>query len=578
MLAVLAGTLFSVVGAARPASAAAFVPISGAGSTWSNNAFLAWTGNVAQFGMVVNYAPVGSTAGRVNFKQGTVDFAASDIPYGVVDGLANDPPPTTRGFTYVPDTAGAVTFMYNLKVGGNRVTNLRLSGDTIAKIFTGVVTRWNDPAIAADNPGISLPAIAIVPVVRSDGSGLTYQFTQWMAATESQYWTAYCAKVGRSPCTPTSAYPVLAGSSMIAQAGDTAGPGYISQDQAVGAIGYVEYANAVQLGFPVSKVLNSAGYYTEPTASNVGLSLLAAKINPDQTQDLSGVYTDPDPRTYELSKYSYLIVPTDTNFGFTAARGLTLGDFGQYLLCQGQQVVNQLGYAALPVNLVTAGYTQLQTIQGSQLPATATQFLQGCADPTISQVDGTDILAATDPMPQPCDHLGDPTQCSPTVGDTQGETIDVNVPLSEGVFTMSVSTTPIVLSTAVLSADSTTFSSTGQLSAVTISDGRQQSRPGWSISCQVSDFSSGAQSFSGSHLGWSPAITTPDPANDVSAGLPVAAGTIPGLAGGSLLAAATPNRGLGTTVLGAGLDLKVPADTQPGTYSATLTVTAVESG
>src|SRR5215467_10140583 len=109
---------------AQPAAAASLVPITGSGSTWSYNALHAWTGNVAQFGMVVNYAPVGSTTGRSNFKQGTVDFAASDIPYGVVDGVTNDPPPA-RGFTYIPDTAGAVTFMYNLKVGGKRVTNLR---------------------------------------------------------------------------------------------------------------------------------------------------------------------------------------------------------------------------------------------------------------------------------------------------------------------------------------------------------------------------------------------------------------------------------------------------------------------
>src|SRR5215470_5717441 len=204
----------------QPAIASSYVPISGAGSTWSYNAIFAWTTNVSQYGMVVNYAKVGSTSGRQEFKDGVVDFGASEIPYGVRDGNNYDPPPTSRGYAYMPDTAGGTTFMYNLKIGTRRVTNLRLSGANIAKIFTGVLKKWNDPAIARDNPGLTLPAITIVPVVRSDGSGATAQFTQWMIATEGQYWTAYCGKVHRSPCTQTSAYPVVAGSGMVAQAGD----------------------------------------------------------------------------------------------------------------------------------------------------------------------------------------------------------------------------------------------------------------------------------------------------------------------------------------------------------------------
>src|SRR5262249_24341926 len=154
---------------------------------------------------------------------------------------------------------------------------LRLSGENIARIFTGVLTRWNDPAIAADNPGLRLPAIKIVPVVRSDGSGSTAQFTQWMIATQGRYWTDYCRKVGRDPCTQTAAYPVLSGSGMVGQSRDLGVSGYVAQASAVGAIGYVEYSYAIQAGFPVAKVLNVAGYYTEPTAGHVAVSLLRAK-------------------------------------------------------------------------------------------------------------------------------------------------------------------------------------------------------------------------------------------------------------------------------------------------------------
>src|SRR5262249_35058490 len=147
----------------------------------SATAITSWTTNVQQYGIPATYAPVGSSTGRAQFKQGIVDFAASDIPYGVQDGTNFDPPPS-RGFAYIPDNAVGTAFMYNLTIGGQQVRNLRLSGDTIAKIFTGVLTHWNDPAIAADNPGLSLPAIPIVPVVRTDGDGSTAQLTQWMVA------------------------------------------------------------------------------------------------------------------------------------------------------------------------------------------------------------------------------------------------------------------------------------------------------------------------------------------------------------------------------------------------------------
>jgi phosphate ABC transporter phosphate-binding protein len=410
---------------AQPASAASYTPISGAGSTWSYNAIHNWITDVAQFGMTVNYASVGSTTGRQQFAQGTVDWGASEIPYGVQDGNNTDSPPS-RGYAYMPDTAGGTTFMYNLTVGSQRVTDLRLSGAVIAGIFTNKITMWNDPKIAADNPGLTLPAIRIVPVVRSDGSGATAEFTQWMLATEPSYWNAYCAAVGRNPCTQTSAFPVQPGTAMVGQPGDLGVSGYVSQAQADGAIGYVEFSYALETHFPVAKVLNAAGYYTEPTPGHVAVSLLKAQINMDKssplylTQDLSNVYTDTDPRTYELSGYSYMILPTDSTFGFSSAKGYTLGAFGNYLLCQGQQQVDQLGYSALPINLVQAGYAQLQRIPGNQVAAVSQSFIQGCNNPTFSS-DGTNTLANTDPQPPACDKQGS-AQCTSATGGANGAT------------------------------------------------------------------------------------------------------------------------------------------------------------
>ncbi|MFB9413887.1 phosphate ABC transporter substrate-binding protein PstS [Dactylosporangium matsuzakiense] len=404
---------------ANPARAADFVPISGGGSTWSYNAFQAWITNVKQYQMRVDYERTGSTVGRNKFREGTLDWAASDIPYGVKDGINPDPPPA-RGYVYMPDTAGGTTFMYNLKIGASRVTNLRLSGENIAKIFTGVITKWNDPAIKADNPGLSLPGITIVPVVRSDGSGSSAQFTQWMVAQQPALWTAYCGKVHRDPCTQTSAYPVLGGSAMIGQAGDLGVSGYVAQADAVGSIGYVEYSYALAARFPVAKVLNKAGYYTEPTAGHVAVSLLKAKINNDRndratylTQDLTDVYANTDPRTYVLSSYSYMILPTTNEYGFTNQKGYTLGEFGKYLLCQGQSQVNALGYSALPINLVQAGFGQLSQVPGAQVPATD---ISKCNNPTFS-TDGTNTLAKNDPNPPACDRQGS-TQCTTGTGGT----------------------------------------------------------------------------------------------------------------------------------------------------------------
>jgi phosphate ABC transporter phosphate-binding protein len=438
--ALLTALYAGVIAPAQPASAATFAPITGAGSTWSYPAIHAWILSLNQQGIAINYQPNGSRSGRVFFAGGQADFAASEIPYGVQDGVNSDLPPG-RGFAYMPDTAGGLGFMYNLSIGGQRVTNLRLSGAVIAGIFTNKITRWNDPAIAADNPGLALPALPVIPAVRSDGDGSTMEFTQWVLATDPAAWQAYCAVVGRSPCTPTSTFPVQAGTSMIGQAGDPGVATYVSQSSSNGAIGYVPYSWALQEGFPVAKVLNAAGYYTLPTPANVGVSLLSAQLSPDGSADLSPVYADTDPRAYELSYYSYLIVPTDLTNGMTTDKGDTLGAFGQYLLCQGQQQVNALGYAALPLNLVEDGFTQLQKIPGASVPTTTAAIVAGCNNPTFSP-DGTNLLASTDPVPPACDQQG-ATQCGSPVGTTTTLTASPNPPTTIQAVTLMAAVTPL---------------------------------------------------------------------------------------------------------------------------------------
>ncbi|MEU6539281.1 phosphate ABC transporter substrate-binding protein PstS [Streptomyces sp. NPDC047000] len=393
---------------ATPAAAESYTPIAGAGSTWAENAVDEWRRAVNQYGMRISYAGTGSSDGRRQFLSGTVDFAVSDIPFQThpTDGSAAERP-GAGSYAYMPIVAGGTVFMYHLTVGGKRVTNLRLSGDVVTKIFTGVVKTWDDPVIKADNPGLQLPHRTIVPVVRSDGSGSTAQFTLWMANQHKALWQAYCGKVGRSgACGQTSYYPTVSG--MIAQSGDLGVAGYVAQNYGEGAIGYVNYSYALNAHFPVAKVLNHAGYYTEPTPQNVAVSLLKARIDTDRssadylTQQLDGVYADSDRRNYPLSSYSYMILPLKVQGTFTAAKGKTLGAFSYYFMCQGQQQAPQLGYSPLPINLVKAGFDQIRRIPGV---AAQNINIKGCNNPTFS-TSGANKLAQTAPYPAACDKKG----------------------------------------------------------------------------------------------------------------------------------------------------------------------------
>jgi hypothetical protein len=244
-----------------------------------------------------------------------------------------------------------------------------------------------------------------------------------MVSQEGPIWSAYCAKTHRNPCTQTSAFPTVSGSGMVSQQGDLGVSGYVSQAQNQGAIGYVQYSYAKQTGFPVAKMLNAANYYTEPTPGHVAVALLSARINQNKsnpavylTQDLSRVYMSRDPRVYPLSSYSYMILPTASNFD--SAKGYTLASFGQYAICQGQTQVNALGYSALPINLVQAGFAQLHKINGSKDVATIN--VAKCNNPTFSP-NGFNKLAATDPFPLACDKRG-PTQCTTGTGGAKAPT------------------------------------------------------------------------------------------------------------------------------------------------------------
>jgi phosphate transport system substrate-binding protein len=406
LVAVLSGIVALGLGSAVPAAqAASYTPITGEGSSWAANAIDDWRANVVNSGIKVNFAPTGSVAGLTGFANGSDDFAASDIPYGV---KGTSPGVPGRGYAYVPDVAGGTALMYNLSVGGKRLTNLKLSGPTIAGIFKGSITKWDDAKVKADNPGLALPPLKITPVVRSDGSGSTAQFSLWMKKQFPSVWT--CGEI--SFFTQCKNYDPTVHQ---AKSGDNGVAGFVAQAGNVGSIGYVEYSYALQSGYPVAKVLNSSGFYVLPTASNVAVALLKAEVNtnkadPDTylTQDLDGVYTDADPRSYPISSYSYFVVPTAQQNGFNAQKGATLGAFVNYALCAGQQSAPTLGYSPLPINLVKAGLAQVKQIPGA---VAKTIDIKTCKNPTFS-ASGVNTLAVNALYPDLCDKKGAALTCA----------------------------------------------------------------------------------------------------------------------------------------------------------------------
>ncbi|MCW2600859.1 MAG: pstS [Frankiales bacterium] len=406
--------------AVPPAQAADYVPVTGAGSTWSQVAIDAWRADIRANGVVVNYSGTGSTDGRAQYMQHTVDFGVSEIPFQDPAEPGQQVERPDRAFAYLPIVAGGTSFMYHLTAGGKQVRDLKLSGQTLALIYTGAITRWSDPRLTKEN-GRQLPDEPIVPVLRSDGSGATAQFTRYLSREVPSTWCPFArVKFKTSGCPTTSFYPTFTGSK--SQVGSNGVADYVSASYGEGAIGYVEYAYAKRVDYPVAGLLNKAGYYAQPSASNVAVALTKAQINADLTQDLDAVYRNPDPRTYPMSSYSYMIVPTTTVSPMTTDKGRSLSTFINYFLCAGQKKAGILGYSPLPANLVTAGFNQVRKIPGYVAPPS----LSSCDNPALT-------ILRTAPQPDRCDAATRPASCGGTaVNPAPGAVTTSNGPVSNG--------------------------------------------------------------------------------------------------------------------------------------------------
>jgi phosphate ABC transporter phosphate-binding protein len=422
--------------------------ISGSGSSWAANAVNQWISDVASNGLQVVFTAAGSAQGRTDFRNVTTDFAVSDIGFQGRDPVtgANDTAcaATCRPYAYLPIVAGGTSFPYQIRVGGQLVRNLRLSGETIAKIFTNKITNWDDPEITRDNNGHALPNKAIIPVVHSEGSGSTAQFTRYLATEYPSIWKPFSGGVGETEYFPQQ-------NPQVAQNGSDGVINFLTESSADGAIGYDEYSYALGKNYPVAQLENKAGYFTAPNQYNVAVALTKAQINMNKSspdyllQNLNNVYTMPDKRAYPMSSYSYMIIPTSpTDPRMTTAKRQTLADFLYWDICGGQAEMGPIGYSPLPINLVQASFAQTNKLRqadpGVQL---GTENVRHCHNPTfIAGHPAENYLAKIAPQPPLCDKVGQgPCTGSEGVGVIANPTKHGKAPTSTGTSVPTTTTT-----------------------------------------------------------------------------------------------------------------------------------------
>ncbi|MEY2424786.1 MAG: phosphate transport system substrate-binding protein [Actinomycetota bacterium] len=383
--------------------------VQGSGSGWSANAVNQWIADVQPKGLQVVFTASGSAQGRKDFGYRTNDFAVSEIGYRGTDPLTGESDtPQGREFAYLPIVSGGTAFPYQVKVKGELVRNLRLSGETLTKIFTNRITDWSDPAITADNNGRELPSLPVIPVVHSEGSGTTAHLTDYFDKQYPDLWRSFAGHAGF-----TEYYPRKGDA--VAQSGSDGVMNFVASAAANGAIGYDEYSYALGKNYPVVKLENAAGFFSLPSQFNVAVSLTKALINRDKSspdyllQDLSEVYTFNDPRVYPISSYSYFVLPTGADDSkMTTAKRQTLADFLYYGICDGQKEMGPIGYSPLPVNLVTAGFEQVAKLREADPNVDLTsRDVSTCHNPTfIAGQPNRNYLAEVAPQPPACDQRG----------------------------------------------------------------------------------------------------------------------------------------------------------------------------
>lgn len=317
--------------------------INGAGATFPYPIYSKWFDEYHQKNTNVqfNYQSVGSGAGIKQVTEGTVDFGASDGPMND-DQLKAFQAKHGAEILHFPTVLGAVVPTYNIP---NVSAALNFTPDALAGIYLGKITKWNDPAITGPNKGVNLPASDIVVVHRSDGSGTTYIWTDYLSKV-SEEWKG---KVGKGTSVN---WPVGLGGK-----GNEGVTGLVKQTP--DAIGYVELIYAAQNNIPYGSVKNSAGVFVK--ANLAGVSAAAAGAAKDMPADFRVSITNaPGKTTYPISSFTWLLIPQ--KFSDTAKRDAVKG-FLKWMLADGQNYAEQLSYAKLPKEVIEKEKKALNSIQ-----------------------------------------------------------------------------------------------------------------------------------------------------------------------------------------------------------------------
>ena len=323
-----------------PIALTAQADLTGAGATFPFPIYSKWFADYAKTGVKINYQSIGSGGGIRQLSDGTIDFGASDSP--MTDGEMQK----AKGgrVLHFPTVIGAVAIVYNVP---GITKPLNLDGGTISDIFLGKVRKWNDGKIAKLNPGVSLPARDILVVHRSDGSGTTYIFTDFLSSASKEW----LAGPGRSK---EVAWPIgLGGKGNDGVAGQV--------KQIPGAIGYVELAYARQTNLAYAAIRNAAGSFIAPSVESATAAAegVAAKLNAKSDYRIS-IVNAPGAQAYPVTSFTWLLVYQDQT---DPIKGKKLVDFMRWALTTGQSSAAALDYAPLPKVIADRLVERLSTIR-----------------------------------------------------------------------------------------------------------------------------------------------------------------------------------------------------------------------
>ena len=342
MIGKLAKRPAALIGAALLCAAplAAQTALTGAGATFPNPIYSKWFDAYnKKTGVQINYQSIGSGGGIKQYTEGTVDFGASDGP------MTDEQLQAVGGHVlHIPTVMGAVVLTWNLPALGDK--QLHFDGPAVADIYLGKITKWNDKRLVALNPGVDLPNTDIIVVHRSDGSGTSYIFTDYLSKVSAEWKD----KVGKATSVN---WPV--------GLGGKGNEGVTQQvKQTEGALGYVELIYAIANKLPYGQVKNAAGAFVTPSLESVTQAAASAKFE-NNTDFRVSITNAPGQASYPISSFTWLLVRPDMK---DAAKAKAMKDFLEWMIGpEAQGMAPELEYASLPKEVTGLIKERLQTLK-----------------------------------------------------------------------------------------------------------------------------------------------------------------------------------------------------------------------